>query len=93
MSQQQRAHWLVSYDIAEPRRLARVFRHLKKAGTPVQYSVFSVPASHRQMKTLIAELALLVDKREDDVRAYRIPERSWQATLGDAILPDGILLS
>ena len=92
MSQDLPAHWLLAYDIADPRRLAHVFKHLKKVGTPVQYSVFSLQASHRRMKRLMVELALMVDKREDDVRAYRIPERTWQVSLGDAILPDGILL-
>ena len=92
MSLTQSASWLVTYDIAEKRRLARVFKRLKKAGVPVQYSVFAVDANVMQMKMLMAELAGLIHAKEDDVRAYRLPEHYWRATLGTAILPEGILL-
>ena len=92
MSQNQIANWLVTYDITEKHRLARVFKRLKKAGIPVQYSVFSVDANAVQMKSLMIELAKLIDAKEDDVRAYRLPEKGWRATLGSGILPDGILL-
>ena len=34
------AAWLVCYDIAEPRRLARVWRAVREFGVPLQYSVF-----------------------------------------------------
>jgi len=92
MSLSQSAHWLVTYDIADPRRLARVFKRIRKAGTPVQYSVFAVEGNTLQLKMLMAQLARLIDARDDDVRAYRLPERGWRATLGQAILPEGILL-
>lgn len=92
MSLNQSANWLVSYDIADQRRLARVFKRLKKAGIPLQYSVFSVDANVMQMKTLMAELAALIHAKEDDVRAYRLPENGWRATLGAAILPEGMWL-
>lgn len=90
MSAHAPARWLVAYDIADKRRLGRVFRLLKKHGVPVQYSVFLVPASAQQMDSLIGQLAPLIDPRNDDVRAYRLPENGWSVTLGNAILPDGI---
>ena len=40
MSYTERRNWLVAYDIASPRRLARVHRYLKRHAIPVQYSVF-----------------------------------------------------
>lgn len=92
MSQNQTVPWLVTYDIAHPRRLAKVFKVLKKAGVPVQYSVFSVDASAMSMGTLMAQLAQLIDAKEDDVRAYRLPENGWRATLGQTILPEGVWL-
>ncbi len=92
MSLNQSASWLVTYDIADPRRLARVFKTLKKNGVPVQYSVFSVEANTPQIKVLMAQLATLIHPAQDDVRAYRLPERGWRATLGTAILPDGLWL-
>ena len=93
MSQHHTAAWLVTYDIAHPRRLARVFKHLKKEGTPVQYSVFSVDASNAKMGALMAHLATLINAREDDVRAYRLPANGWRATLGNDMLPEDLWLA
>ena len=90
MSHHAPARWLVSYDIVEPRNLARVFKLLKKNGVPVQYSVFFVHASAAQMGSLMVQIAKLIDARADDVRAYRLPENAWQVTLGSAILPEDI---
>ena len=92
MSQHQTAHWLVVYDIAHPRRLGRVFRRLKKEGVPVQYSVFAVETTAVKMGALVVQLAKLIDKDEDDVRAYRLPHQGWQQSLGATILPDGVLI-
>lgn len=92
MSQHASANWLVTYDIADPRRLARLFKFLKKQGIPMQYSVFLVEASAAKMGNLIVQIAKMVDKDADDVRAYRLPERTWKVTLGASILPEGIML-
>ena len=91
MSQHARVRWLVTYDIADPRRLSRMFRALKKEGIPIQYSVFYVCASQQQMGSLMARLAHLIHPRQDDVRAYRIPEKPLQITLGRSILPEDTL--
>ncbi len=88
MSQSAPLHWLVTYDIADPRRLGRVFRFLKKEGVPVQYSVFWVNCNAIKMAALIAQVRLLITANEDDVRAYRIPERSATVTIGRAIITD-----
>ena len=93
MSQNQTAQWLVTYDIAHPRRLTSVFKRLKKEGIPMQYSVFAVDASATKMGLLMAALASLIDSKEDDVRAYRLPENGWRATLGDAMLPQDLWMA
>jgi len=93
MSQNQTVAWLVIYDISDKRRLARVFKALKKAGVPVQYSVFSVDASAVGMTALMLQLAALINVKEDDVRAYRLPENGWRTTLGEGILPEGLWLA
>lgn len=92
MSLHANANWLITYDITDPRRLARLFKFLKKQGVPVQYSVFMVEASATKMGNLIVQIAKIVDKEADDVRAYRLPERTWSATLGASILPEGVVL-
>lgn len=91
MSQHASARWLLTYDIADPRRLGRVFKFLNKHGVPVQYSVFLLEASAEKMASLMTQIAKLIDDDADDVRAYRMPENLWQVTLGASILPEGIL--
>ena len=93
MSQNQTAPWLVTYDIANPRRLSSVFKHLKTQGVPMQYSVFAVDASATKMGVLMAVLSSLIDPKEDDVRAYRLPEHGWRATLGDTLLPQDLWIA
>lgn len=90
MSQNAPASWLVTYDISNPRRLGRVFRALKKEGIPVQYSVFLVQTSQARMGAIMTRLATLIHPAEDDVRAYRVPTNTWQATLGQSILPTDV---
>ena len=90
MSATARSRWLVTYDIADKRRLSRVHRMMKKHGVPVQYSVFLVPASAPQMGALMAQTATLIDAQADDVRAYCLPEKGWSVTLGSAILPEDL---
>jgi CRISPR-associated protein Cas2 len=87
------AQWIVTYDIREPRRLGRVHRYLKKKGLPIQYSVFLVPASDLEMNSLVGGLKKLIDDRCDDVRAYKLPERSDHVMLGHSLLPEGVWFS
>ena len=92
MSTHQKAHWIVTYDIVDDYTRGQVFKCLKGHGTPSQYSVFAVDASNAQMGALMAKLAKLIDTRADDVRAYRLPEDGWRATLGNTMLPDTLWL-
>ncbi len=92
MSRHDTQNWLVSYDIADPKRLLRVHRALKKEGIPMQYSVFWIQASRVHMGAIMAQLAMLIDKREDDVRAYPIPTNVWRVSLGNSMLPAGVLI-
>lgn len=91
MSLHASARWLVTYDIADPRRLTRLFKYLKKQGVPVQYSVFLVEASAAKMGSLVVQISKMIDPGADDVRAYHLPENTWKITLGSSILPEDIL--
>ena len=86
------ANWLVCYDISEPRRLARVFRLLKKHGIPIQYSVFLVAATPVEISQLEQQIAKLINPLADDVRAYRIAERQPLTAIGQPLLADGVLI-
>lgn len=87
MSQHATAKWLVTYDVANPRRLSRLFRYLKKQGVPIQYSVFQLDVSATKMATVMAQIARIIDPQADDVRAYCLPANLWEASMGKSILP------
>lgn len=82
--------WLVAYDIACPRRLARVHRLLLAWGLPAQYSVFLLLATREAVNGLVGELARRIHPRQDDVRIFRL-EPGWQRSLGAPTLPRGVL--
>jgi CRISPR-associated protein Cas2 len=54
-------HWyLVMYDVSDPKALRRVQKTLSGWGKPVQYSVFRVRATGREIERLKYELAKIV---------------------------------
>ncbi len=85
--------WLVTYDIASPRRLRRVHAFLKQHGIPVQYSVFLVHLDHAQLDALLEGLSERIHPRADDVRAYRLPKELWYKSLGAPSLPRGVMMA
>jgi len=62
--------WIVTYDIACPKRWRRVFKLLKSYGKSVQYSVFECRLSKAQAKALQASLASIVHVHDDRVHCY-----------------------
>jgi CRISPR-associated protein Cas2 len=83
--------WMVCYDIANPKRLARIFKLLKSHGVPIQYSVFLVRASVLEMQRIVAKIQTIICDTEDDVRAYQIPAKNCRVLLGQALLPDVLI--
>jgi len=65
---------VVSYDIVDDRRRARLHRVLKNFGTRVQYSVFECMLEPKDFTRLQATVTLVV-KRDDHVRYYRLCEQ------------------
>jgi CRISPR-associated protein Cas2 len=82
--------WLIGYDIANPSRLAKVYRRMCGHATPLEYSVFLLVGNERAKNDCLAEVAQLIDGRADDVRCYPLPSRGYQARIGRASLPEGI---
>lgn len=82
--------YIICYDIACPRRLARIHRHLKKHAWPLQYSVFLFAGTSHQMQHCLLQLQKLMDPRHDDIRAYPLPERGLRLCIGRHTLPEGI---
>ena len=85
--------YLVSYDIANPKRLVRLHRALKKQATPIQYSVFLGLFTPARLDKCEATIRSIIDWRTDDVRIYPLPPGGQQRRLGRATLPAGIELT
>lgn len=88
----QKRAWLIAYDIGSPPRLVRVHRKLRDYAVPVQYSVFATRCSAAKLGDIRALLARLIDKREDDVRFYPVPEPAQLFVYGRKALPEGLRL-
>lgn len=84
--------FLVCYDIADPKRLARIHRYLKSQGLPVQYSVFTVEANQKQLNALLLGLKSRIHARDDDVRCYALPSNLDFDLLGRQVFADGAML-
>ena len=59
--------YLVCYDIANDRRLKKVFKVCKNHGTHLQFSVFECDLNLRELVQLQRELKSLIKKDEDQV--------------------------
>jgi CRISPR-associated protein Cas2 len=86
------SNFLLCYDIADPKRLGRVHRCLKKHGLPVQYSVFTADLNRLQVESLLEQCTRLIDLREDDVRCYTLPAGFEFDFLGRQTFPDDVML-
>lgn len=59
--------FIISYDIAEPKRWRRVFRIMKGYGAWLQLSVFQCRLTRMRMVQLESELKDAMNQREDHV--------------------------
>lgn len=86
-----KASYLVCYDIADERRLARVYAFLKQRGIHIQYSVFHCRLAWPELLELKSRLQGLIDDDEDDVRLYPLPAAMKVVVFGcgDRV-PDGV---
>lgn len=64
--------WIITYDIADPRRLHRVAAVLEEVGERVQESVFEVWADRDRMRRLRQRVQLLMNPTEDSLRCYPV---------------------
>ena len=86
--------YLLAYDIADPRRLQRLHRAVRREGIALQRSVFLVQGTQSDIEALLDRLAILMNEREDDLRAYPVaaPSALWlrgQCVVQGHLLGDG----
>lgn len=62
-----RIRYIVSYDIADPARLRRVYTTMRGYGEWVQFSIFSCELNEREEVVLRALLAKEINEVEDQV--------------------------
>lgn len=84
---------LICYDIADPKRLGRVHRFLRKQALPVQYSVFIAYVAPRTLAGILAGINEFIEPREDDVRCYTLPSEVDIVEIGRHMLPEGVALA
>ena len=65
---------LITYDIADRKRLYRVARLMERYGLRVQKSVFECRIDPAQLKHLLGEVKPLLKIKEDRIHIYRICE-------------------
>ena len=83
--------WILCYDIADPRRLQRVYRVARRHATPLQYSVFHMVATRLEILNAVREMEEYIDCRYDDVRAYPLLSTDKSITFGRNRLADNVM--
>ncbi|MCC6240883.1 MAG: CRISPR-associated endonuclease Cas2 [Phycisphaerales bacterium] len=85
-------HYLIAYDIADPRRLRSVAKRLEHSALRVQKSVFTFQGAPAELEVIFADLISLINVHEDCVQAWAMRSltaaRQWK--LG-AALPQRLL--
>lgn len=86
------AHYLICYDIANPKRLGRVHRRVVRHALFLQYSVYYLQGDKPDLQTALNDIKDVIDPMEDDVRAYTIAPLSEAFQLGVPWFPDEVVL-
>ncbi len=86
-------HSLIVFDVANPKRLRLIAKHLEGVARRVQKSVFeSNWLTETRLANLQEELSELMDPEEDDLRYYRLcnacSERIVHEGCGVGLLPE-----
>ena len=65
-----RSFYVITYDIANDRRRAKVARFLEAMGVRVQESVFEVYLTAAELEKLLRKLGKVMKEDEDSLRVY-----------------------
>ncbi len=76
--------YIIAYDIADVKRLARLARRLEKVSIRIQHSIFYAHSfTQQELYATIDTINDCIDSNEDDVRIYTVMEAG--VSLGQAI--------
>ncbi len=62
--------YLISYDISDDKRRAKILKILKSYGVRVQFSVFEGDSTGRTIRELKSKIREIIDLKIDSVRLY-----------------------
>ena len=91
-------HWIVTTDIADPRRLRRAARLCERLGERIQESVYWLEVSDEALHEFQAALAKVIHPAQDTVRYYPVCGHDLARSCGEgrcrglAPLPDHWLI-
>jgi len=71
---------LVGYDVADPKRLARVARICEDYGVRVQYSIFECHLEEKEFEEFWLKICCEINDGEDRLVAYKIDARCARET-------------
>ena len=66
---------VVSYDIVDDKRRARVAKVLSDVGSRVQFSVFELDVNPERLSVCLDKVKAVIDPTEDSVRVYGLCQR------------------
>lgn len=79
-----RADYILTYDISDEKRLAKIAKMIEKQAFRVQRSVYIYPdATIKELSNLVQNVVKLIHKDRDDVRVYKLSRGN--ISLGSAI--------
>lgn len=71
-----RTRYLVSYDIANPKRLRQVAKTCESFGSRIQYSVFECPLDELRFENLRAALHQIIHHEDDQILFVSLGQES-----------------
>jgi len=88
--------YLIAYDIAHPRRLARVARRLEHHAQRVQKSVFLATLTLDETQAVLDELVPLIEPDSDRVQAWKLAGRQPRGLARGQLIdlqPPGVVIT
>jgi CRISPR-associated protein Cas2 len=70
----ERSFFLLTYDIADPKRLAKVAKAMEAVGERVQDSVFEAYLNESELDKLLKKVQKVMKAEEDSLRVYVLCE-------------------
>jgi CRISPR-associated protein Cas2 len=87
-------NFLIAYDIADPKRLREVAKHLESVGRRVQKSVFIYTGSRRDLEAIIGTAIQFIEPSLDRIQAWpiRTSTKACRIDAGNALPETGVAL-